>query len=199
MSLYPSVIGRSVTLSPLECDVVRFIGGKRSGLAVGAGLGGNNLTSMSNVDMDIEAFGAEVAACKLLNVYPDFTPQLKSVKDGSDKGDLVLPSGVAVDVKVSPYDWGNLLISSRKSFCRSINFFLLLTGKLPTYTFRGFIPFTKAVSDVFWDAKMKKPCYHVPQSELRELDYWLGLLSQSQSAPVKVAGQCKLLEANCGT
>ena len=103
-----------------------------------AGVHNAKIGGQSNEQTDQEGAGAEIAFCKLFNLYPDMNVEIKSAKKGTDKGDAIL-DGKAIDVKSTTYKTGRLLAAKWKDPNSDIYAYALLTGELPNYTFRGFM------------------------------------------------------------
>lgn len=95
--------------------------------------------TFSSEDVHINGMGGEIAACKLLNRYPDF-----AVGHIKSRGDLFV-RGMAIDVKVanlSRYDDAMLLVRQTKAK-NPADIYLLMVGRLPTYVCAGWIPAAK--------------------------------------------------------
>lgn len=118
----------TLTLSEAEVRLVQYVGRRR---AEGNRAAGVRDRRYDAGDLDTDAFGAELALAKMLNVYPDLS--LHPRKGGDD---LVF-GGVAIDVKQTKYPDGYLLATPWKDAAASA-LYALMTGTLPTYTFRGF-------------------------------------------------------------
>ncbi len=128
-------IGSIVKLSETEQKICRGIAKLRFNNARNAGVENKKVGNQSNEYTDLNGFAAELAFCRLFNVFPDLTIEIRSAS--TDKGDAVLPCGTTVDVKSTKYESGKLLASpSRKS---GHDLYALMTGEFPTYTFRGFM------------------------------------------------------------
>jgi hypothetical protein len=80
-------------------------------------------------EMDLHAFGAEMAFCKLLNVYPDFN-------DKPGTYDCISHNGNKIDVKYTKIEHGRLLCRFGSNSHASI--YVLMTGTFPKYVYRGF-------------------------------------------------------------
>lgn len=98
----------------------------------------NNVTNakvggQSNEQTDLDGIAAEIAFCKVMNVYPDL-----SIEDPSKlpDWDCVLPDGTTVDVKSTRYKNGHL-VAVRKKATSSTEVYALVTGAFPNYTIVG--------------------------------------------------------------
>jgi len=85
--------------------------------------------------------GAEIAFCKLYNIYPDLT-----ITHRSGGYDCITCSGAKVDVKATIYFSGKLLavINKHKS---DADIYVLMVGKFPTYTWVGWAKAGDLLSD----------------------------------------------------
>jgi hypothetical protein len=89
--------------------------------------------------IDLYGFGAELAFCRMFNVYPDFTTQIRS-----GGADCLSHKGNTIDVKWTSKQDGELLVKVSKKR-EEIDIFALVIGTFPTFTFVGFA----TVDDVF--------------------------------------------------
>jgi len=85
----------------------------------------------SNEETDLEGIAAEIAYCKLMNVYPDL-----EINRGRPDWDAILPSGEAVDVKSTVYQNGKLLARPVKAY-KPPDTYALMIGKFPKYALAG--------------------------------------------------------------
>ena len=120
----------------------------------------------ATVSIDLDGYGAELAFCRLFNVYPDFTVHLRST--GEDSGDAKLPCGLAVDVKSTKYKNGNLITGIWKD--DSTDLYALMVGEFPTYTFRGFMRKVDLIREERVGDLGYGPTYIAPQEDLTELE-----------------------------
>ena len=90
----------------------------------------------SDYEIDLQGFAGELAFCKLMNRFPDFTSDPRSAAKGQDQGDCVV-DGFRVDVKTLAADKPMLWIKARKRGCADL--FALMVGSYPEYDFKGFV------------------------------------------------------------
>ena len=108
---------------------------------------------------NMEGACAELAAAKVLNVY----------WDGSN-GTYKLPdlSG-SMQVRWTPYENGKLIVRpADDEYCK----YVLVTGKCPNYTIRGYIQGVSAKNESFLDnlGDSSRPAvYAIPQSSLLDI------------------------------
>ncbi len=121
-----------IKLSEAEMRLVRYLAKRKGELSLENELEDRKVGNQSNEETDLEGIGGELAFCKLFNIYPDLSLELKA--GDRDRGDAVL-LGHYVDVKTTSYSSGRLLVVPWKK--GEMEFFALMTGKFPVYQFRG--------------------------------------------------------------
>lgn len=121
----------SVTLSEAEQKLALFLAKQRYANARSKGITDNKIGSQSNYDTDFEGMAAEIAAARLLNVYPDL--QIVNIPTF----DLITNKGHTVDVKVTKYPNGKLLAVKGKTE-QPCDFYMLMIGQCPNYHCAGF-------------------------------------------------------------
>jgi hypothetical protein len=119
--------------------------------------------------IDLNGFGAEMAFCKMNNLYPDFSNEAK--KNGIDIGDALL-DGKRVDIKTTKRKNGHLIAGTWKE--QTVDVYALLVGEFPEYEFKGYMP----ACELFKENRLKnlstRPCYAAKQNELVEWhELWL--------------------------
>jgi len=115
---------------------------------------------------DLQGIGAEVAFCRLFNIFPDLSIHTRSTQE--DTGDAVLPTGETVDVKATHYPTGRLLAVPWK--LPKVDLFSLMVGKFPIYTFKGFMRSSELIKPVRLGDLGHGNTYIATQDELKELD-----------------------------
>jgi len=112
---------------------------------------------------DLQGIGAEIAFCKVHNIYPDM-----SLDDYPDE-DALMKDGRLADVKCTKYENGHLLCVTWKKN-RNVDIYVLVVGEFPRYRIAGF----KCAGELFDDSNIKDfgygPSYAVSQSELERFD-----------------------------
>ena len=87
-------------------------------------------------EKDLQAIGAEIAYCKLFNVYPDTDTELHP-KDFPHE-DCTLHDGTAVDVKQTKWAHGHLLVERDKNpKTTKVDIYVLMVGEFPRYRYCG--------------------------------------------------------------
>jgi len=135
-------LGAVVALSEFEQQLCRLVSDARCAANVGNGVADQLVGGAPGVgdgSASLNGIGAEWAFCRLFNVYPDTTIHPRSSRRGTDAGgDCRLRCGLSVDVKVTEWPRGGLLVVRWKG--RGADLYALLTGRFPRYVFRGFAP-----------------------------------------------------------
>lgn len=121
-----------VTLSEAEQRLAKYLAKQRYELSREMGLPNKKVGDQSNEMTDLEGIAAEIAFCKLANVYPDLD------MTGPKAEDCVLRDGRSVDVKSTIYETGRLLAVRWKE-SGSVDIYVLMVGKFPTYRCAGFM------------------------------------------------------------
>jgi len=117
-------------LDSMEVRIVQKIALERFTSNRKSGVHDAKMSERSNRKTDEDGFGAELAFCKLCNLYPDFSIGIRS--GGFD----CKLNGNRVDVKQTPYENGRLLGWIKKQRGES-DIYVLMIGTLPTFRFVG--------------------------------------------------------------
>jgi len=122
-----------VVLTAEECRVVRYLGQARRQRNRASGVTDKLVAKENPLEMDIEGIGAEFAFAKLYNLYPPF-----DVHPRKGTADFIV-KGRSIDVKTSKHQDARLIVPPYKmEDARICDSYVLATGELPKYTFRGF-------------------------------------------------------------
>lgn len=134
--------GDKIELIDFEVELVKIIGGRRYSSNRNAGVPGSLIMedggAAPDAEIDIQAFGAELAFCKLHNLYPDLTLMIRT---GSDDCSLPFKPGVpnrSIDVKWTGRKNGRLIVAYYKKNLAS-DIYVLMRGHLPMYEYLGWI------------------------------------------------------------
>ena len=158
-------IGDMVILDESEQEICRAVALARTLNCRGAGVENKRVGSQDDHTTDLNGFGGEFAFCKIFNVFPDFSMELRNAS--TDRGDALLPSGYTVDVKTTVYCTGKLIASP--SLKDNHDLYALMTGTFPEYTFRGFISTEVLHSDLYKRPMGDRTTYWAYQSELSQM------------------------------
>lgn len=97
------------------------------------------------------------------NIYP----YLEHIPD--DGKDTVLQDGRTVDVKVTQYKNGKLLVKALDRHKNGLpDMYALMIGKFPEYEFAGWISSTEVIQEDRIDNTLPHPAYTAYQHELRK-------------------------------
>lgn len=132
-----------VILNPQEQALCRYLAKLRHKNARNKNVKNNKIGSQSDEMTDLEGIGGEVAFCKLFNLYPDISIEVRNSK--TDKGDAIL-NGFVIDVKTTRYKNGRLLAAPWKE--PSVDLYALMIGQIEMgYSFKGFMSYTDLAKD----------------------------------------------------
>jgi hypothetical protein len=156
-------IGAVITLNDAEQAIARYIGRRRNKANQTNHIQNKRVSSQSDENINVEGFAAEMACCKLFNVYPDFVIGPRS--GGHDFEHF----GVRFDVKGTDYPDAHLIAKIGKHL-GDADIYVLMIGVFPTYTFKG----CAHASELLIPARIKelkpdRPTYAIPQSDLYTL------------------------------
>jgi len=116
----------------MEQAIVKRVARERYETNRRAGVHNAKIGGQSNEETDVNGFGAEVAFCKLLNIYPDFS--IEPRRGGAD----CLVCETEIDVKQTKYETGKLLATLKKRV-DDADVYVLMIGVLPSYRFAGWV------------------------------------------------------------
>jgi hypothetical protein len=154
-------VGSSHLLLPSEQRLAQFLAQERHAARRSAGAPNGRRNPAGDVATDLEGIAAELAFCRLHNVYPDVTI------GACPEEDALLPGGWRVDVKTTRYTTGSLLVMPNKQGHSSIDLFALMVGAFPgPYRFAGFLPSCEIVRPERMSTRGHGPTYAAEQSEL---------------------------------
>lgn len=121
-----------IVLTEAEQRLAKFLATRRYQNARSKGLFNAKMGDQSNELTDLEGIAAEIAFCKLVNIYPDLD------LDHTNPADCYLRDGRAVDVKSTIYSSGRLLCVRWKNVTQ-VDLFVLMVGEFPRYRCAGFM------------------------------------------------------------
>jgi hypothetical protein len=151
---------RRVELTDAEQRLAKFIALKRFERNRHDGTIDRKIGPQSNEFTDLVGIGAEIAFCKIFNVYPDMQIEKRN------SCDAIICGGVSVDVKTTKYKNGKLLVALWKKERNPPDMYALMVGEMPRFVFVGFIK----NNDLFVDNRIIDlgygPTYFCEQSDL---------------------------------
>ena len=117
----------------------------------------------SQLELQIEGFGYELAVAKALNVYPDFSSEYSKI-------DLCW-KGRTINVKGTKYSSGRLLVPDFQG--KTADWYILVTGQLPEYQIRG----VAHADDIFKQENIgdlgRGKAYMLNQNQLGDFEGWM--------------------------
>ena len=114
-----------ITLSDPEQLLATYVARKRYEYNRNTGTKNNKLGPQTDEFTDKEGIAAEIAFCKMMNLYPDLSTENRPPHDA------ILKDGTTVDVKATKYRNGHLLATDSKGNSRS-DIYVLMVGEFPT-------------------------------------------------------------------
>jgi hypothetical protein len=120
-----------VTLVDTEIEVAKHIAQLRTERSRQSNAKNTPYGDKTQLELDIDAFGAELAFCKMYNYYPDLTTY--SRKRGPD---CYTTTGKRIDVKQSSLKRGGLIVSQHKTL-EDADIYVLMRGEMPTFKYEG--------------------------------------------------------------
>ena len=158
-------INTLITLNETEQKLCKDIASNRYSNNRANSVSNKKIGKQTNEETDLEGIAAELAFCKLFNVYPDLT--IYSRSSSQDKGDVLLPNGKTVDIKTTKYKTGKLLAVTWKS--NKVDYYALMVGEFPNYTFKGFMESSELLKPSRLGSLGYGETYIAKQEELKEI------------------------------
>lgn len=156
--------GVQVKLLDIEIEICEHIANNRIINASKTNFHRGKMSNINDLKINHEGMMAELAFCKLFNIYPDINVTPRRSKD--DFGDCILHN-LRIDVKSTKYHNGKLLVTSWNH--SNVDAFSLMTGENGVYVFRGFAKCEDVVNKKTLIDLGYGKTYHANQKDL--LDY----------------------------
>jgi hypothetical protein len=122
-------IGEKYLLNDAEQRLARYLAQERHAACRAANVTNARRSPAGDEAVDMEGIGAELAFCRLNNVYP-FTDIV--VSGAWPEVDATLPGGIPVEVKSTVYQTGQLLVpANARKETEAVAVYVLMTGKFP--------------------------------------------------------------------
>jgi hypothetical protein len=123
-----------ITLTESECLIAKFLAKTRTQKDLLAGAVATPYADRDQQEINENAFGAEMAYCKMFNIYPDLST---NPRVGGEDGITLL--GEKVDVKNTERKWYHYFVKKTKSETPNakVDYFAWMIGKLPTFEYIG--------------------------------------------------------------
>ena len=151
-----------VTLNSGEQEVCRKLSTERYSLARANGREDQQIGKQPSWQTDLEGIGGEIAASKVLNVYPSLILE-------PDSGWDIKYRGIKIDVKTTKYKTGRL-IAKLNTRSDEVDAYLLVTGVFPEYQIRGFATKGELLSDNNINDLGHGPGYTLTQDKLHPIE-----------------------------
>lgn len=121
----------TIRLCDAEQKIARWIGQMRSRANRAGKVKDGKIGPQSAEDTDVNGFAAEMAFCKMFNVYPDFVigPRRGSVD--------CVRFGQSIDIKSTVHQHGHLYVLQRKRELAA-DYYALVVVDWPEFRFAGF-------------------------------------------------------------
>ena len=122
-------------MNEAEQRLAQYLAKRRHDAARMDGIPDMKMGPQSAYDTDLEGIAAEIAFCRIMNVYPD-TDIVVGTRPISDAYTTSMGS---VDVKATKYRNGRLLATTKK-YAKHPDSYALMVGEFPRYKFVGWVP-----------------------------------------------------------
>jgi len=154
-----------IQLSKAEQAVARYIGQSRHKTNVQDGVRDQRtMRGMNPEEMHVMAAGAELVACRALNIYPDLSVVAGRV---SRPAYDAIWEGRTTDIKHTQHAQGGIAAVAIKTPEKQVDLYVLVTGVMPNYTLVGWC----AADELFQPGNLRQdwtvPGYYLPQDKLR--------------------------------
>lgn len=155
-----------IELTPAEQIFARELAANRTASARAGGQVNMKGSGQSQEQVELEGVGAELAFCKLMNIYPD-------TGSGPRPEDCHLLDGRRVDVKATQHEHGQL-VAARWKKPGAVHVYVLMVGTFPTYRCAGFYPSDALLTDERLTELNNRLVYAAGQHELDSIEALLG-------------------------
>lgn len=150
-----------IELNDLEQKLAKYMGYKRFQYCRKVGAKSTVYGNRNPSNSEVSQYGAELAFCKIMNIYPD------TAYDKFNPEDCILSGHTRIDVKYTDLETGRLL-AKKKDWSNPPDYFALMIGKFPKYRFAGFMKASELLTDRRLDRTLPFPAYTAQQYELIE-------------------------------
>lgn len=149
----------TIELTPHEQRIAEYIGRERHRNNEACGVADQRVGPQSSEQIHVNGFGAELAFCKLFNVYPDF-------EIGPRRGSVdCWRFNEAIDVKATERPRGRLLALPRKRELAA-DWYALIIVAWPVFQFAGFAHARELLDDAHLTDLGHGPTYALEQTAL---------------------------------
>jgi hypothetical protein len=123
----------TITLNEAEQKLATYLAKQRHSNNRERGVTDRRVGPQSSHETDLQGIGAEIAFCRIINVYPD------TDVGHTPLADCVTINGHTVDVKATKHQNGHLLVAKWKD-PQGVHAYALMVGEFPTYRMAGMAP-----------------------------------------------------------
>ena len=148
------------TLNIAEQKLATYIAKSRYAYNRNSGTTDRKIGPQSVEETDLNGIAAEIAFCKMFNIYPDMNT------NNRPDHDCITHNGLRIDVKSTKYDSGRLLAVPWKCN-KNIDAYVLMVGEFPSYRFAGFCLAEELIDEKNITDLGYGDVYALEQSELR--------------------------------
>lgn len=156
-----------IKLSDAELELAKYMATARTAQSRKDGVSNQRISEESDFDVEYIGMCGELAVARSLNVYPDL-----SIASRSGGYDLLSPKGKRMEVKTTKHHSGRL-VARPKAKVEDSDFYVLVTGRPPNMTIRGYIP----TKEFLTESNLGKLSPKYPEAFLcsqGELRAWMG-------------------------
>lgn len=130
----------TITLNEAEQKLAVYLAKQRHAKARANGKPDKQIGPQSSHETDLQGIGAEIAFCRMNNIYPD--TEVGHTPDA----DCIMADGKTVDVKATKHQNGHLLVARWKQ-PGAVGLYALMVGEFPTYRMAGVMPSDELLVD----------------------------------------------------
>lgn len=130
----------TITLNDAEQKLATYLAKLRHAKARAAGKTDMQIGPQSSHETDLQGIGAEIAFCRMHNIYPD--TEVGHTPDA----DCLMSDGRTVDVKATKHANGHLLVARWKK-ADAVDIYALMVGEFPCYRMAGVMPSGELLRD----------------------------------------------------
>ncbi len=153
-----------IKLNETEKHLCEWVGVERARVNISNKIPDTKEIKVEDTFNTVVSYGAELAVARFFNIYPDFS----LVPSPGISHDLVLPTGLRVDVKwVSKPTYG--LLYQKDSDINTTDAFILVAGYFPRFTIKGWAYTTELFRQSNLAKMFRTSVYKLSQDQLRSI------------------------------
>lgn len=151
-----------IELTKYEQKIAEFIAKVRTKSSRASGIKNLKVGPQSDQQTELEGAGSELAAAKILNVWPDLNPDKPAIED-------FIYKNLTVDVKTTKYPNGRLILPLYKKN-KACDYYMLMIGSFPTYKCVGLASKEKLIDDSNIASFGRNLHHTLEQNELKSVE-----------------------------